>query len=518
MKKLVLHPFFFILYSVLFLYANNQNYIPLKDLTVPLTSTLFASGLIFAGIYYLVRDKCKTGLIFLFVSLLFFSFGHIHNYLEPVFYFSFITNYGTKWFLTALYVLLSVIFISFILRSLRNYAKLNFILNIMTLTLLILTILQIFFYTIESARHAEDKFGNADRNTILKENANPARLPDIYYIIPDGYANPLISKKLLNFDNHEFTKFLKDHGFYVASKSRCNYSNTLLSLASSLNMEYLDRLAKEVGENSTNLSPLGRMISHSKVAILLKSLGYRIFRYPAGFGSTEKGEYDDAIIFGLEREDNQLSRLMMKMTWLKILPYKEFNFKRAVVPYAFSKLVENRDYSSPKFVFVHLMSPHPPFVFGADGETIDALNDSLGIWDSKENYINEIKFLNKKLEDTTKFLIEGSKTPPVIIIQSDHGTAFKNFTQYSPDQSYLIERSYIFNALLLPRQCSQYLHPAISPVNAFRIVFICVFGKRYELLKDDSYWFNGGAPFKFIRTTERLRKIDKELEKLDSDS
>ena len=51
---------------------------------------------------------------------------------------------------------------------------------------------------------------------------------DIYYIIVDGYASSSTLEEIYGYDNHEFTDYLTERGFYVASESRSNYAKSTL--------------------------------------------------------------------------------------------------------------------------------------------------------------------------------------------------------------------------------------------------------------------------------------------------
>ena len=61
---------------------------------------------------------------------------------------------------------------------------------------------------------------------------DPSNLPNIFYIIVDGYAGEEILRDIYGLDIADFLSFLHHEGFYVASKSRSNYSQTHLSLVS----------------------------------------------------------------------------------------------------------------------------------------------------------------------------------------------------------------------------------------------------------------------------------------------
>ena len=75
-----------------------------------------------------------------------------------------------------------------------------------------------------------------------KDFGKASELPDIYYIIFDAYASTSTLKEVYNYDNQNFNDFLTAKGFYVTSKSQTNYPLSFLSLASSLNMKYINYL------------------------------------------------------------------------------------------------------------------------------------------------------------------------------------------------------------------------------------------------------------------------------------
>ncbi len=70
--------------------------------------------------------------------------------------------------------------------------------------------------------------------------------------------------------------------------------------------------------------------------------------------------------------------------------------------------------------------------------------------------------------------LEKSTTPPIIIIQGDHG--FWTGTNLP-----------ILNAYYLPGDAADALYPTISPVNSFRLIFDHYFGTDLGLLEDASY-------------------------------
>jgi hypothetical protein len=68
---------------------------------------------------------------------------------------------------------------------------------------------------------------------------DPATAPDIYFIVQDAYASADTLQRLFGIDNTPFIGYLRDKGFYVAEDSHSSYSQTMLSIASTLNLDYI---------------------------------------------------------------------------------------------------------------------------------------------------------------------------------------------------------------------------------------------------------------------------------------
>ena len=65
-------------------------------------------------------------------------------------------------------------------------------------------------------------------------------------------------------------------------------------------------------------------------------------------------------------------------------------------------------YSEPIFVFAHVLIPHPPFLFGPNGEFITPGNAIDGEpWNEKKAYLEQLEFTNKKIKEMIgKIIIE----------------------------------------------------------------------------------------------------------------
>jgi hypothetical protein len=148
----------------------------------------------------------------------------------------------------------------------------------------------------------------------------------------------------------------------------------------------------------------------------------------------------------------------------------------------FDSMDEVANMQGPQFSYIHLISPHPPFVFDAEGNP----NYPPDFWneqreypydDYQRGYVGQLTFLNKKMLDAVDTILAESETPPIIVIQGDHGAWMQPKDR----------RMWIFNAYYLPGHEDE-LYPTISPVNTFRLIFNAYFGGDYEMLEDVSYF------------------------------
>jgi hypothetical protein len=169
---------------------------------------------------------------------------------------------------------------------------------------------------------------------------------------------------------------------------------------------------------------------------------------------------------------------------LGIVDLDEFSAERyrtrtRLVLSSFDDLV---DMPGPRFVFIHLVIPHAPYAFDENGHP--AAPDKLV---SKYGYLDQVKFINKALLPHLETIINRSKTPPVIIVQGDHGPPWED------DHTAQLK---ILNAYYLP-QGKEKLYPTISPVNSFRVVFNSYFDTDFPLLEDISYYSDRNQLYKF---------------------
>jgi len=340
-----------------------------------------------------------------------------------------------------------------------------------------------------------------------------SRSPDIYWIILDGYGRADMLKEIYDVDTSGFLESLKEMGFYVAEASHANYIQTVYAVPSALNFQYLP--PKPANVNGYAHFP--ELIAQNRLTELLRQCGYQTVSFETGFIFTNYPDADVYLQYGADH--NEFEELLLSNTPLELvqesLPAeprpRSYEAHRARVNFAFDQLAGLPAMDGPQFVYAHIVSPHPPFVFDSHGSpirprrgySISDGSDYLGTWaEYKAGYAGQVQYVNRRVEEAVRAILARSAEPPVIIIQGDHGPG-GHLEWDSPERTCLRERTSILLAYYLPEGGSRLLYPEISPVNSFRVVLDAYFGVDMALLPDETYFTShkpGGA---FINITEQ---------------
>jgi hypothetical protein len=492
LRRLFFHPFCFAVYPIVALLAFNIREVTAWVVIIPLFASLAGAAIILGGLRLLLKDWYRAAIFTSFFLLLFFSYGHIYHFFENTSILGIMI--GRHRILIPVYLIILLAGLWLIFKVIKNLPDANLVFNVVGITALVLPMLQIGYF---SVRVALTPYGRPEaRAYAQKLKQLQSQPPDIYYIILDMYTRGDVLQSDFNYDNTPFTDQLKKMGFYVADCSQSNYAWTQLSLSSSLNLNYLQELGAQIA-NAKDRAVLTPLIKESLARKLLEDIGYKTVAFETGFAWTE---WYDATRYiapaGSSIFSHQLqpfTYMLNRLTALKILfdawpelaagkidqdfPYSS---NQQTELYVLDQLKNLHSMPGPKFVFVHIPIPHPPFIFAPNG---DALKDP-GYWSKdgdpindeyfKKGYVSQVEFINNRILPILQTLITQSPTPPVIIVQGDHGVRDQN-------------RLKNLNAYYLPGSGKEKLYPNITPVNTFRIVFNTYFGTNYPLLADKSY-------------------------------
>jgi hypothetical protein len=518
-----IHPYLFAIYPVLGLFAGNIGEFSGELVVRSLFICVIFSSILFLAWRLGVGSWRTAAILTTSSQMLIFSYGHLYNILKPMELLG--VNLGRHRLLLPSYLIIFTVWIIWINRR-NEYAKqINQFLSITGAILIVFPLFTLSSYFLRSNQNqtfdAIQTGNDVSAALIPKASANP----DIYYIILDAYGRQDVLNEIYQFDNTSFINFLEDSGFYVAKESQSNYSTTVKSLTATLHLNYLDTLIDEYNIDPTELK---FALRQNRVRAFLEARGYQSVSFDSGWENTRIRESDFYLHTGAAVQPppylswtlNEFELLLIRSTLLRA--YYDFRLQRIGtgeeslgtlhqkhrerILYTFQKLEEIPDWEGDYFVFAHIISPHPPFVFGPNGEPRNpdwdyTMQDGDAFPGTTENYIkgyrSQIEYLNKLLMRSIRVIQNKSEQPPIIIIQGDHGPRAL-FDWDSAENSNLKEAMSILNAYYLPGQVGTGLYPSISPVNSFRLVFNLYFETDFVLLEDSSYFTTQKYPFDFI--------------------
>jgi hypothetical protein len=327
----------------------------------------------------------------------------------------------------------------------------------------------------------------------------PSAQPDVFHVVLDGMGRPDVLAHEYGVPAFRYVARLRELGFEVWSdRGQANYVQTQLTLASMLNMAYLDDLARVQGESSSR-EPLVQAIDRASVASTFKRFGYRIEMIGTGYRSN--GRFNDAddcwcdeLFFG------EVEVAALNFTPLKVLPFAGLDHRphyRRILQ-SFERLARGTATLEPRYVFAHIMVPHPPFVIGETGSFINPgrlLNGGDGSFfpgtdnEYRTRYRAQAVFaLSRTLQAVTNILdhARNSGRQTTIIIQGDHGPRL-GFDARNPQPLDVSQSLPILLAIRWPSRFSAEGNFPQSPVNIYRAFFRVVMGMELQLLPDRSF-------------------------------
>jgi hypothetical protein len=480
-ERFLLAPSYFILFSiypVFELYAYNVHSVLLVELFRPLFISIFFAILFFLSLQLFFHHAQTSALIVFFIYVAFFYYGHVRGQLVS-------SNVIVRDDLLAgSWLAVIVLGCALIIRYARHWNS-----DIVAVTLNLTTIILLLFpadllavYNYMLAQPLQRKTDH----TVQVEASSAS--PDIYYIILDAYTRSDAMRNKIGYDNSAFINSLKEMGFYVAECSQSNYGTTSLSLGSSLNMDYLQNLSDAYAPKENSLLYAFKALDSNAVRNTLNGAGYETVAFASGFNWIEWRDADH-FLSPSGKGISEFESLLLSSTYSRVLDdFRIVNLNdiyaqryRQRTRFLLNNFDELLNLPSPKFVFIHIIAPHPPY--GLDENGNDIAPDLI---DASTGYGNQAKFISTAILPHLQKLINESASPPVIILQGDHGRL-----ESGPE-----DRMKILNAYYLPGHTDK-LYPSISPVNSFRVVLNSYFGTNFPLLADISYYSSATHNYSF---------------------
>ena len=482
MKRLIprLFPFLIAVYPVLALRNYNILYVDLASIFRTLLIVLLLTVLILVLTKAFFHDWDRAGIVTSLAMILILSYGHIHIQFERIF--------GEQVRHSLLAIALGGLFILVTWLVIRNRSTAEIVrsfLSTIAVALTLMVVAQLLYY-----EYGAYQLGKALTNEESQSNGSPGSTdkPDIYLIVLDAHGRADVLQEKYGYDSTAFLQGLKDLGFYVAECSQSNYASTNLSITSLLQMDYFPPARSDTAK----LPPL----KESAVLRMLDANGYTVITFENRTGGHFDLQEDirlsqNQLAFGelnLTGGLNEFEKIILNTSVTRFLldteiipafnadsltkleDYEHYQQTRFIL----SKLQEVPELKSPKFVLVHLLVPHSPFIFTPDGD-FRYPEDT-----SRNGYRDNVAFIDRSILASIRAILDQSEQPPVILLMGDHGPPPGRFATEE-------DRLAILNAFYVDENVKEKLYDSISPVNSFRLILNEYFETGYPLLEDVSY-------------------------------
>ena len=525
MKKwLVWHPFLFGLYPILFLYARNAHQMHLKEIFIPALLALALTLVLYVIVNLFLKNNNKSAILTSILVLFFFSWRVLIETSEKL---NSKNILGIESFWDKiLIIILSVLIILLIIKLIRTKKSLDKLTSILNVIALILIVIQIGKGGM--VIYKRPTLQRIDQQTQILIT-DKIQTPNIYYIITDAYARSDVLKTVFDYDNSAFITELRNMGFYVADSSHSNYAQTLLSLTSTLNLDFIDKLAF-FSFYSEDRSGLINLFQNNVLIKTLKQCGYKIIDFKSGYDVAQFDEVD--IHYEPGNNLSEFNSTLISYTPLtKIFNLSnsddttsnsafQYDQARERILYTLDKLPTLSNIEEPCFIMAHIITPHPPFLWDEKGNETNPdrmyqlsdgthfIRDGGTLEEYMNGYKNQIQYISQLLLKTIKEILAVNKdNPPVIILQADHGPGSR-LDWRKCENSDLRERFSILNAYYLPDADTSVLYPSITPINTYRIILNEYFKTEYPLLEDRSFYSCWKRPFEFVEVTKWIDLLE----------
>ncbi len=500
------YPWVVAIYPLWFLYLRNPGQVSPAIVVVATAIMLAVIVVLFAAAHRLLRSRDLGALATTVLIVGFYTYGPLHDtavrlavseqlptslqFLGRVF-----ENHIalSSLLLSALIIMVWLL----VVRVDRNPARVTGACNVTAGVLVVALIFRLTLASVEQHRAATSpelaKISAGRKVSVLGYN------PDIYYVILDGYARADVLREYYNFDNTPFITELERRGFSVNDRSNANYYWTFLSLASSLNFDYLQNFSAgvlvdpDMRHGRNGFGPIAQRLQDNRAAHFLRARGYRFVHLQSSAPETMRNPYaDEEVKCSGRLFDDEYFRTVAEISWLKALALNSVMTAELATCHQLrlESLIDQARRRGPKFVFVHFLPPHHPYLFDRFGNVLRRVTISnqfdfqAKLWEDKPAYLEQLMYTNRSLLAVIDRIRAESERPPIIILQSDHGP---NLRRGLTDAQAISLRLANFGAYLLPGAEAGTLPRDCAPVNQFRYLFNHYFEAGLPTLPNRSY-------------------------------
>jgi hypothetical protein len=260
-------------------------------------------------------------------------------------------------------------------------------------------------------------------------------------------------------------------------------------------------LAGRVGQTA-EIASVNRTVNGFLVARLLKLMGYRYDHIGSWWRPTSEDPFaDNQYRF---ESLTEFATTLYKTTVIAPIAerlgvldhWDQRRTEWARRQWQFDTLTKIGDKSGPKFVFGHLLTPHPPYVTDREGDFVTREQEAR--WSFERRYVEQVIYTNEEIKNLVDQLLAVPRAErPIIVLQADEGPTptrietNKVFEWTTASLDELEMKFKLFTALYLPglpeSEVRRRIYQTFTPVNTFRLIFNLYLGGHFRLLPDRNY-------------------------------
>ena len=489
MKKFLQNnPLFLFLLPVFFVehgFLENYGFISPGEALLLLPGYIAAAAILFLCLQLFFKNTVKSALLASWILAFYLFFGALHDWLLQ--HAGFFHKYTV---ILTLFLLSTVLLAIYLLKTKRSLQTMALFLNILLLIYLSADLGQIFWKWLYPPTDKFNVYPFAANSQYIPCAECPK--PDIYFLLFDEYESSSSLRKYHHYDNSSLDSFLTQKDFSLQYGSMSNYNFTPFSMASILNMSYLDGIHFPDVVSADDYNHCATLIRDNKVIEILSQEGYEIVNYSIFDLAGNPSVVDESFLplkTKLITGRTFYSQFMKDAGWR--LYTGRFNIRWLSKYNLFTTLENNnrliqlveqeskRKTLQPRFIYAHLYMPHPPFYYNRYGvlkskTMIGAENQEK----PPQAYVDYLPYTNSKVKELINTVRQNTHDSAVIIFMGDHGFRYADQT---------IEGDFNFrnqHAVYFPDRDYHLLYDSMTSVNTFRIVFDKLFRQQFPLLKD----------------------------------
>ncbi len=474
---LFLLPLFFCIHGT----VENYDYIYFKEIARVGFAILIGITVFYLVTKFFVKDTIHAALITFFICIWILFFGAIFDFVRGIKFISFLHSYTVF----VPFMLCAFIgFVFFIRKKIALQKTLCYYLNILLLLYCLYDFASLIFISSKPNKQFAATAINFD-STLVKAK------PNVYFMIFDEYPGYKSLKDSFAFANDSLYNFLEHKDFKILP-TFSNYNMTFYSMASMLNMHYIDKPFIPLQNTFNDDQDRIKEVKNAQAIQYFESMGYSFTNYSIF------DILDQPSIKGNSFVVSQATLLTHKIFFNRMIKDIGWHFIKGKNKISFIENIYMKDKrnnafiekqlletnpvkGSPHFIYAHFNMPHVPFFYDSIGNPLsNATIFDESLHGDKSLTLSYLKYVNIKIINLVD-VISQKDSNAIIIVMSDHGWRGYN-------TGGVITSLYFDNicAVRFPNHNYLPMEENWSNVNFFRYLFNAQFNQNIPYLKDSS--------------------------------